>query len=52
VKTGHADIVSNTTGRNKPERVRGVFYNANQTTTPPAGPAAPVQAPAAASAKP
>ena len=27
VKTGHADIISNATGRNKPERVRGVFYN-------------------------
>jgi lipopolysaccharide export system protein LptA len=29
VKTGHADIISNATGRNKPERVRGVFYNQN-----------------------
>lgn len=38
VKTGHADIISNTTGRNKPERVRGVFYNASQAA--PAKPAA------------
>jgi lipopolysaccharide export system protein LptA len=50
VKTGHADIISNTTGRNKPERVRGVFYNANQTAPGQPGPAA---APAgAAPAKP
>jgi lipopolysaccharide export system protein LptA len=28
VKNGHADVISNVTGRNKPERVRGVFYNA------------------------
>jgi lipopolysaccharide export system protein LptA len=33
VKTGHADIISNAQGRNKPERVRGVFYNGG---TPPA----------------
>jgi lipopolysaccharide export system protein LptA len=30
VKTGHTDIVSNVTGRNNPERVRGVFYNQGQ----------------------
>lgn len=38
VKTGHADVISNATGRNKPERVRGVFYNSNQPATPPAKP--------------
>lgn len=27
VKSGHATVVSNETGRNKPERVRGVFYS-------------------------
>jgi lipopolysaccharide export system protein LptA len=43
VKTGHTDIVSNATGRNKPERVRGVFYNSGQAQ--PA--AAPAPAPAA-----
>ena len=45
VKTGHADVISNVTGRSKPERVRGVFYNEGsaQSGTPPAGtaPAAP-----------
>ncbi len=46
VKTGHADIVSNVTGRNKPDRVRGVFYNANkpadgQPAPAAAGPAKP-----------
>jgi len=40
VKTGHADVISNTTGRSKPERVRGVFYNANQAAQP-AAPAKP-----------
>jgi lipopolysaccharide export system protein LptA len=40
VKTGHADVISNVSGRNKPERVRGVFYNANQ-TPPAAAPAKP-----------
>jgi lipopolysaccharide export system protein LptA len=40
VKTGHADIVSNATGRNKPERVRGVFYN-GATAPAPGAPAAP-----------
>jgi lipopolysaccharide export system protein LptA len=50
VKSGHADIISNATGRNKPERVRGVFYNANQ---PAPGQPAPAAAPAgAAPAKP
>jgi lipopolysaccharide export system protein LptA len=38
VKTGHADIISNATGRNKPERVRGVFYNG--ATPAPGAPAA------------
>jgi lipopolysaccharide export system protein LptA len=37
VKTGHADIISNATGRNKPERVRGVFYNAQSAPAQPAG---------------
>jgi lipopolysaccharide export system protein LptA len=50
VKTGHADIISNATGRNKPERVRGVFYNANQTA--PAQPAAGGAAAAVKPAKP
>jgi lipopolysaccharide export system protein LptA len=40
VKTGHADIISNATGRNKPERVRGVFYNAAQ-AAPAAKPSKP-----------
>jgi lipopolysaccharide export system protein LptA len=39
VKTGHADIISNATGRNKPERVRGVFYNAGSAGS--GAPAAP-----------
>jgi lipopolysaccharide export system protein LptA len=47
VKTGHADIISNTTGRSKPERVRGVFYNSNQSApaaaTPAPAPAAPAK---------
>jgi lipopolysaccharide export system protein LptA len=43
VKTGHADVISNASGRNKPERVRGVFYNANQ-TPPAAGQPAPAAA--------
>lgn len=52
VKTGHADIISNTTGRNKPERVRGVFYN-QPTPGQPAPAAAPAKpAPATAPAKP
>jgi lipopolysaccharide export system protein LptA len=46
VKTGHADVISNVVGRNKPDRVRGVFYNSN---APANGQAA---APAAAPAKP
>jgi hypothetical protein len=53
MQTGHTDVISNTTGRNKPERVRGVFYNDNQSQAPAAGaPAAGAAAkPAAASAK-
>lgn len=27
MKTGHTQVFSNATGRNKPDRVRGVFYN-------------------------
>lgn len=50
VKTGHADIVSDATGRNKPERVRGVFYNTGQTA--PAGQPAPATAAKPAPAKP
>jgi lipopolysaccharide export system protein LptA len=53
VQTGHTDVISNTTGRNKPERVRGVFYNDNQNQNPPpaavkppAVPAKPALAPA------
>ena len=38
VKTGHADVISNTTGRSKPERVRGVFYNQAQPAPAPAKP--------------
>ncbi len=51
VKSGHADIISNTTGRSKPERVRGVFYNANQSEPAPAGSAPPVPAAPATPAK-
>jgi lipopolysaccharide export system protein LptA len=40
VKTGHADIISNAQGRNKPERVRGVFYNGGSAPAA-AAPAAP-----------
>lgn len=29
-KTGHTTMISNVSGRNKPGRVRGVFYNDNQ----------------------
>jgi lipopolysaccharide export system protein LptA len=47
VKTGHANIISNATGRNKPERVRGVFYNTAQ-----AAPAQPAGASAAKPSKP
>jgi lipopolysaccharide export system protein LptA len=49
VKTNHAQVFSDVQGRNHPERVRGVFYNANNTpaATPPAAGAA---APAATSA--
>jgi lipopolysaccharide export system protein LptA len=46
VKTGHADVISNATGRNKPERVRGVFYNSNQAQPAPAAAPAPAPAPA------
>ena len=45
VKTGHAALISNAPGRNKPERVRGVFYNTSQ-------PAPAQPAPAGAPAKP
>ena len=41
VKTGHADIISNATGRNKPERVRGVFYNQNQKAAATPAPTTP-----------
>lgn len=34
VKTGHADIISNAIGRNKPDRVRGVFYNSGAAAAP------------------
>ena len=50
VKTGHADVVSDATGRNKPERVRGVFYNTGQTA--PAGQQAPAAPAKPAPAKP
>jgi lipopolysaccharide export system protein LptA len=30
IKTGHTQVFSNVTGRNKPGRVRGVFYSENQ----------------------
>ena len=43
VKTGHADVISNTTGRNKPERVRGVFYTNSQTPAPAAPAAKPAK---------
>jgi lipopolysaccharide export system protein LptA len=44
VKSGHATVVSNEKGRNKPERVRGVFYSepgAPAASPAPAAPAAP-----------
>jgi lipopolysaccharide export system protein LptA len=54
VKSGHADIISNATGRNRPERVRGVFYNSNQNCAPPApgaaAPATPAKCPPAKTA--
>jgi lipopolysaccharide export system protein LptA len=40
-KTNHANVVSNVQGRNHPERVRGVFYNAKTATAPAAGASAP-----------
>jgi lipopolysaccharide export system protein LptA len=46
VKTGHADVISNVVGRNKPDRVRGVFYNSNAPASgqpAPATPAAPAK---------
>lgn len=47
VKTGHATIVSNAQGRNKAERVRGVFYSGSDAAgAAPAKPAAPAAAPA------
>jgi lipopolysaccharide export system protein LptA len=52
VKTGHANIISNATGRNKPERVRGVFYNNGQNCPPaPAGSTAPAKCPPAKPAR-
>jgi lipopolysaccharide export system protein LptA len=47
VKTNHAVLTSSVQGRNHPERVRGVFYNANNAAAPgaasppAAGPASP-----------
>jgi lipopolysaccharide export system protein LptA len=43
-KTNHTTLISNATGRNNPNRVRGVFYNQNgqgagQTGSTPATPA-------------
>lgn len=56
VKTNHAVLTSTAQGRNRPERVRGVFYNANtaSSSTAAATPAsgAPGRAPAATAAKP
>jgi lipopolysaccharide export system protein LptA len=49
VKTNHAVLTSIAQGRNRPERVRGVFYNANTANGSAAGSPAPV---AAAPAKP
>jgi lipopolysaccharide export system protein LptA len=51
VKTNHAVLTSTAQGRNRPERVRGVFYNANAATGPGAAtsttPASAGAAPAA-----
>jgi lipopolysaccharide export system protein LptA len=44
VKTNHAVLTTTAQGRNRPERVRGVFYNANAATAP--GAASPAAAPA------
>ncbi|HVY33500.1 MAG TPA: LptA/OstA family protein [Caulobacteraceae bacterium] len=41
VKTNHAVLTSTAQGRNHPDRVRGVFYNANSAA--PASPAAPAK---------
>jgi lipopolysaccharide export system protein LptA len=48
VKTNHANIVSNVQGRNRPERVRGVFYNDNASPGAAASPAGGGGKPAAA----
>jgi len=50
VKTNHAVLTSTAQGRNRPERVRGVFYNANTASgaTAAATPASGAPAPAAA----
>jgi len=48
LKTGHTQVFSDATGRNKPGRVRGVFYSENQNggglAAPAKGQAAPAQA--------
>ena len=40
-KSGHAVMVSNNQGLNKPNRVRGVFYPNQQQSSPPAKPHKP-----------
>lgn len=53
VKTNHAVLTSNVQGRNHPERVRGVFYNANTAASAPApGAANPGSSPASGAARP
>ena len=43
LKTGHTQMFSNAVGRNKPDRVRGVFYNDKSSDAAPASPAAPAK---------
>ncbi|HUO22411.1 MAG TPA: LptA/OstA family protein [Caulobacteraceae bacterium] len=50
VKTNHAQVFSNVQGRNHPERVRGVFYNANNAAN--GAPAAPANGAAPAATPP
>ena len=48
VKTNHAVLTSTAQGRNRPERVRGVFYNANGANPAATAPAGAGARPAAA----
>jgi lipopolysaccharide export system protein LptA len=52
VKTNHAVLTSTAQGRNRPERVRGVFYNANSANSANTGATPAPGAPTATVAKP